>query len=121
MQIKGYDKRKILEIAFIGGYPNHFAYNRLAIEKVGFNDYIDTLISKDLKDISNIKSVSVLKELVKILAAWSSKFIYILDLCGKLSISRPTFDSYLNALESLYLFERVPNWCKTDYARVGKN
>lgn len=88
--------------------------------KSWFNDYVNTLISKDLRDISNIKRISVLKELVKILAAWSSKFISIPDLCGKLSISRQTFDSYLNALESLYLFERVPSWIKTDYARVGK-
>ena len=119
-QIKGYDKKKILEIAFNGGYPEPLGLQSSRYRKSWFNDYIDTLISKDLKDISNIKRISVLKELVKILAAWSSKFLDIPDLCGKLSISRPTFDGYLNALESLYLFERVPSWCKTDYARVGK-
>lgn len=119
-QIKGYDKKKILEIAFNGGYPEPLGLQLPRYRKSWFNDYIDTLISKDLKDISNIKRTSVLKELVKILAAWSSKFLDIPDLCGKLSVSRPTFDGYLNALESLYLFERVPSWCKTDYARVGK-
>ncbi len=119
-QIKGYDKRKVIEIAFAGGYPEPLALNSSRYRKSWFNDYVDTLISKDLKDISNIKRTSVLKELVKILAAWSSKFIDAVDLCGKLSISRQTFDSYLNALESLYLFERVPSWIKTDYARVGK-
>lgn len=116
-QIAGYDKKKILDIAFLGGYPEPL---NIKYRKDWFHDYIDTLISKDLKDISNIKRISTLKELVKILAAWSSKFIDIPDLCGKLSISRQTFDSYLNALEFLYLFERVPSWCKTDYARVGK-
>ncbi len=119
-QIKGYDKRKILEIAFNGGYPEPLRLKSLRYRRSWYNDYVDTLISKDLKDISNIKRVSVLRELVKILAAWSSKFLDIPDLCGKLSISRQTFDSYLNALESLYLFERVPSWGKTDYARVGK-
>lgn len=119
-QIKGYDKRKVIEIAFAGGYPEPLALQSVRRRKSWFNDYVDTLISKDLRDISNIKRVSVLKELVKILAAWSSKFLDVPDLCGKLSISRQTFDSYLNALESLYLFERVPSWIKTDYARVGK-
>lgn len=116
-QIIGYDKKKILETAFLGGYPEPL---NIKYRKDWFHDYIDTLISKDLKDISNIRRISTLRELVKILAAWSSKFIDIPDLCGKLSISRQTFDSYLNALEFLYLFERVPSWCKTDYARVGK-
>ena len=119
-QIKGYDKRRVIEIAFAGGYPEPLALRSPRHRKSWFNDYVNTLISKDLRDISNIKRISVLKELVKILAAWSSKFISIPDLCGKLSISRQTFDSYLNALESLYLFERVPSWIKTDYARVGK-
>lgn len=119
-KIKGYDKRRVIEIAFAGGYPEPLALRSPRHRKSWFNDYVNTLISKDLRDISNIKRISVLKELVKILAAWSSKFISIPDLCGKLSISRQTFDSYLNALESLYLFERVPSWIKTDYARVGK-
>ena len=119
-QIKGYDKRKVIEIAFSGGYPEPLALQSTRYRKSWFSDYVDMLISKDLRDISNIKRVSVLKELVKILASWSSKFLDIPDLCGKLSISRQTFDSYLNALESLYLFERVPSWIKTDYARVGK-
>ena len=37
-----------------------------------------------------------------------------------LSIKRPTIESYINALETLYLVERVYPWTKTDYARVGK-
>lgn len=118
--IKGYDKRKILEIAFHGGYPEPLRLNSFRQRKSWFKDYVDTLIFKDLRDISKIKGISIFRELVNILAAWSSKFLDIPNLCGKLSISRATFDGYLNALEMLYLTERVPCWSKTDYARVGR-
>ena len=37
-----------------------------------------------------------------------------------MTIQRPTIESYINALETLYLVERVYPWTKTDYARVGK-
>jgi len=37
-----------------------------------------------------------------------------------LSIQRATIESYINALEALFLVERVPPWTNTDYARVGK-
>ncbi len=37
-----------------------------------------------------------------------------------LSIRRPTIESYINALETLYLVERVDPWTRTDYARIGK-
>ncbi len=119
-RISGCDKRKILQLAFNGGYPEPLLLKNARDRKDWFRDYVNTLIYKDLSDIVNIRRTSTLKEMVKILMAWSSKFIDIPDLCGKLSISRATFDSYLNVLESLYLFERVPAWCKTDYNRVGR-
>jgi predicted AAA+ superfamily ATPase len=41
-------------------------------------------------------------------------------LTGSLEVSRPTFDVYSNALESLFIFERVMPWIKTDYEYAGK-
>lgn len=37
-----------------------------------------------------------------------------------MSIRRPTLEFYLNALEAMYIFERVEAWTKTDYKRVSK-
>jgi predicted AAA+ superfamily ATPase len=39
---------------------------------------------------------------------------------GSLEVSRPTFDIYSNVLESLFIFERVMPWIKTDYEYAGK-
>ena len=41
-------------------------------------------------------------------------------ICSSLSLRRETLESYINALESLYLVERIRPWRKTDYDRVGK-
>jgi predicted AAA+ superfamily ATPase len=61
-----------------------------------------------------------MRELVHTLAAWSGKFMDLSAIGSGLSIRRPTIESYINALETLYLVERVYPWTKTDYARVGK-
>lgn len=61
-----------------------------------------------------------MQELVKILAAWSSKFMDISAIGSGLSIRRQTLESYINALEALYLVKRVRPWLNTDYERVGK-
>lgn len=118
-QIRDCNKRNILEMAFIGGYPEVLTIPP-QLQSEWFADYTDALISKDLKDIVNIKRIASLRALLQSIAAWSSKFMDIPDLCGKLQISRPTFESYINALEAMYLFEKVPAWCKTDYSRIGK-
>ena len=61
-----------------------------------------------------------MRELVHTLAAWSGKFMDLSAIGSGLSIRRPTIESYINALETLYLIERVYPWTKTDYSRVGK-
>jgi len=45
----------------------------------------------------------------------------ISPICSSLGLSRPTVVSYINALESLFLFDRVAPWIKTDYDRVGRS
>ena len=61
-----------------------------------------------------------MRDLVNILAAWSSRFMDLSAIGAGLSIRRPTLETYINALETLYLIERVPPWTYTDYGRVGK-
>jgi predicted AAA+ superfamily ATPase len=118
-QIRGYDKREILKIAFRGGYPEAVNFSD-ADRKDWHLDYVNTMLSRDLKIIANIKRKAALEEQTRILAAWSSKLMDTPSMCGKLALSRQTFDSYVGALEALYLFERVNPWCKTDYSRVGR-
>ncbi|MES2252093.1 MAG: DUF4143 domain-containing protein [Pseudomonadota bacterium] len=81
---------------------------------------LTSLIQKDLKEITNLKRTDSLFELLEILAAWSSRFIDFSAIGSGLSITQPTLHVYINALEMLYLVERIPAWAKTVYDRVGK-
>lgn len=114
-----YDRKTMLEIAFRGGFPE--------VIKLGANerrkwhrDYMAALLERDLTDIARITRHQAMNELVNILAAWSGKFMDISAIGSKLSIHRPTIESYINALEALYVVERVQPWTRTDYERVGK-
>lgn len=118
-QINGYDKAAIVELAFRGGYPEALHLSQ-ARRKSWFQDYVKSLLSRDLRDIANIRRQEVMKDLLITLSAWSSKFMDTASICSKLSISRESFRSYANALMSLCLFESVPPWLRTDYERVGR-
>ena len=113
-------KTQYLELAFKGGYPEAIKCRTLHNTQTWHNDYIEAIIDRDLHDISNIKRSDALHQLVGILAAWSSKFMDISKITSHLSIDRSTVESYINALESLYIVERVRPWTHTDYARVGR-
>ncbi len=116
---KGYDKHAYLSDAFCGGYPEARSLGTKEMRR-WHQDYLDALIERDLKDILNIKRQDSMKDLLHTLASWSSKFMDISSIGSGLSLSRPTIDSYINALEALYLVERVKPWSKTDYDRVSK-
>lgn len=115
-----YNKDSYLADALAGGYPEPRILKNEKEKRRWYKDYLDALIERDLKDITKIHHTDSMKKLVEILAAWSSKFMDIASICKMLTISRPTLVNYINALEALYLVERVRPWHKTDYDRVGK-
>ncbi len=116
---KIYSRDNIIQTAMRGGFPETIKLERRARTR-WHRDYISALLERDLMDIVRIRQHEAMQELVKILAAWSSKFMDIANIGTNLSIRRPTLESYINALEALFIVERVQPWTKTDYGRVGK-
>jgi predicted AAA+ superfamily ATPase len=114
-----YDRDALLEIAFRGGFPEPMKLQDRG-RKRWHTDYINAILERDLKDITKIHRKNAMRELVNVLAAWSGKFMDLSAIGSGLSIQRSTIESYINALEALYLVERVYPWTKTDYDRVGK-
>ncbi|CAN5242635.1 ATP-binding protein [soil metagenome] len=114
-----YDRKTLLELAYQGGFPE--AIKLTARERRKWHlDYIAALLERDLQDITRIHRQDAMQKLIEIMAAWSSKFMDIVAIGSGLSIQRATIESYINALEALYIVERVKPWTDTDYARVGK-
>jgi hypothetical protein len=106
-------------MACMGGFPEPLRLQARG-RKRWHVDYINAILERDLKDIAKIYRRHAMRELVTLLAAWSGKYMDLSAIGSGLSIQRPTLESYINALEALYLIERVYPWTKTDYARVGK-
>jgi uncharacterized protein len=115
-----YTKKQYIELAINGGYPEALLLADSRDKQGWYRDYIQALIDRDLKDILNIKRQDSLQKLLPILAAWSSKLMDVHAIGAGLGLSRATLESYINAIEALFLVERLPAWNKTDYDRVGK-
>ena len=113
-------KNAYIEMALAGGYPEAVRLQQGRARRQWHNDYLEALIDRDLRDVANIRRKDNLFKLVEVLAAWSSRFMDATAISTALGISRPTLETYINALETLYLIDRLKPWSKTDYARVGK-
>ena len=115
-----HDKDALIEMALNGGFPEALLLNGRR-RKRWHADYIDALLERDLRDIARIHRLDQMQELIKALAAWSSKSMNTAQIGRGLSLKAQALNSYIHALEALYLIERVKAWTRTDYDRVGKH
>ena len=118
-QIKGCSKSAVLEIALRGGYPEIINFSK-SDRKSWHKDYLNSLIEHDLKDIANIKNEDAIRQIIKILSAWSSKYMDINGICSSCGISKPTVNEYISLIERMYLCERLHPWTNSDYKMIGR-
>ena len=114
------DKKYFLELMFKGGYPEPIFMKNQKARTSWYKDYLNSIIEYDLKDIANIKRQDYLKELIAIIASFSSKFIDKSKITTSMGIANQTLDTYLGILEHTYLIDKLPPYLKTDYERVNK-
>lgn len=112
-------KDALLLQAIRGGYPEVQPLSAKNVRR-WHQDYVSALMARDLQDIAHIRRKDSMRKLLEVLAAWSCKLMDISAIGGQLALARPTLESYINALEALFLVERIRPWAKTDYDRVSK-
>ena len=113
------DKRGIIHLGFVGGYPEPRNFS-MRERKEWFKEYLDDLLNKDVRDLTEIRKVDVLHGIALWLLAHSAQFFSVDELATKAGVSRITAQGYLDALKALYLFDCVPAWAKSDYDHLGK-
>ena len=113
------DKLDLLRLAMRGGYPEAQHLEERPRRR-WYKDYVRAIVEHDLRDITNIRKRSTLVKLVAVIAAWSSRFMDMSSIGGQLGIRHATLDSYMGALESMFLLDKIPAWSNTDYARLSK-
>lgn len=112
-------KADILKYCFRGGYPEVLNLSQRQRQS-WHEDYVQALLERDLRDVAKIRNVGAMYELVKVLCSWTGKFINMNELASHLSINYLSLDTYIRALEALFIVERLEPWMKIDYQRIGR-
>lgn len=118
-EIVGYDKRKMINLATAGGYPEALDMDERE-RRSWFATYLNDLLMKDVRDVTEIRKLDILHDIAEWLLAHSSKFFEISELSAKAGVSKATVENYMATLKAMYLFDEVRPWSKSDYGRLGK-
>jgi predicted AAA+ superfamily ATPase len=74
--------------------------------------YVQALIDRDVRQLSEIQRKGELRRLVRLLAARTGTIIAAGSLESDLGLSRPTIARYLQALEEIFLVKRISGWSR---------
>ena len=117
--VKGFDKATVLEIAFRGGYPEALDMSRTA-KRLWFKSYLDSLLLHDIRKLMDVRAYAILRKMMELLLARSSKFFSENEVMAALGIGHETFTRFLSILKTLYLVDEVEPWTSSDYGATGK-
>lgn len=74
--------------------------------------YVQNLIDRDVRQLTEIERAPQLATLIRLLAARSGSLVAPGSLESELGISRPTVARYMRLLEEVFLVKRIPGWSR---------
>lgn len=110
-----------LKLCFTGGYPDVKRRDTWTSRKRWLRDYVDALVTKDIRDIADIRSQYDIGTILQLLAARAGGLLDFTAIGNAANIPRPTVSRYLGYLHSLYIYHPLPSWTINIDKRVTKS
>ena len=110
------ERKELLERILRGGYPAIWDRQTADSRRRWYESYRTTLLERDVRDLSMIRSVSEFPKLLHVLAARTSMLLNLADLSRNSGIQQDTLKRYYSLLQALFLVVELPAW----FANLGK-
>jgi predicted AAA+ superfamily ATPase len=102
-----------------GGYPEMRDLDGRRRDAL-YNDYIDTIVDRDVADIVKIRKADSMRRLIRQVAARTANELNVDSLCSAVGIQRATAEQYLDILTRLSIMERLGAWASGEVSREVK-
>ncbi len=110
------DPREIWARVLSGGYPPAVQLANSIQRQAWLRDYADTLITRDVRLLSDIERVADMARLLRLLASQTCQLLNTASLSRDTGIPHSTLQRYLTLLETLLVVVRVRPW----YANISQ-
>ena len=103
-----------------GGYPAALARRMATRRAAWYRDYVETLVQRDVQDLSRVRALDVLPRLLEATASHTARLLNVSDLAGPFQLTRQTIHDYVTLLERVFLIDRLPPWHSNRLSRLVK-
>lgn len=104
-----------------GGYPEAVARRTPRRLEAWFESYVQTVLQRDVQDLSRIEGLAELPRLLQLLAARSAGLSNVAELSRVLGLPGTTLKRYLGLFEALFLVRSVPAFADNLGKRLVKS
>ena len=116
--IAPFEVSDIDERVLIGGYPEMVLRRKEVRRRAWADDYIRTLLSRDVREIMDAHNLKDVTKLLEASAIQSAQLIIYSHIANDLQISVPTAQRYLKTMEQIYLIRFLPAWHRNKLKRL---
>lgn len=106
----GLGRPDYIERALRGGYPEAVRREDPGRRSRFFESYLNDLINRDVRQLSDIARPADLRRLIGVLGAQMASLIVPAALAGRLQVPGSTLKRYLDLLDLVFVTRRVPAW-----------
>jgi predicted AAA+ superfamily ATPase len=104
----------LLNVLFKGLYPR--IYDRELDAQRWYDEYIQTYLERDVREIKEIGSLSDFQRFMTLLAGRTAQILNISSLANDVGLSPPTISSWISILEQSYIIHKLPPY----YSNISK-
>lgn len=117
---KNSNQNDLKNLMKFGGFPEPFFAQNENEHRIWQNDRTNKVVSEDIRDLQNVKDISILLLLAEILPSKVGSPLSFQSLCEDLHVSQPTIESWVNLLSHLYYCYLIPPFGSSKIRAVKK-
>jgi predicted AAA+ superfamily ATPase len=103
-------KYKLADLLLMGGYPAAIARLSAERRRAWYGAYVTTILERDVRDLANVESLTVMPRLLSLLAARTGTLLNFADLSRASGIPQSTLKRYFALFETTFLVQLIPAW-----------
>ncbi len=103
-----------------GGFPAALARSTERRRAAWYRATVDTIVQRDVRDLSRIRSLDVLPRLLTVVASQTGRLLNISNLAGPFHLTQPTIRDYVTLLARVFLLDEIPPWHSNRLSRLVK-
>ncbi|MCO5970097.1 ATP-binding protein [Actinoallomurus sp. WRP6H-15] len=103
-------KRDYVARALRGGYPEAVRRDPGRRRAKFFDSYITDLVTRDVRQISDIERPAEMRRLLSVMAARMGTLAVVQSMANDVGLPRMTLSRYLDLLELVFVIRRIPAW-----------